>query len=317
MDIPDVYLMRGHGNEYISEHYTPVILKEGFTLVTITECASNVIGNPIEEKWLNSFSDTDTVVLLSDPINNKSEIEKRLGVSIRIYTAGMEIPPIFIYLLLDHEHPDMTQILKSGVYKAPLVLDDFILNPSAKNTWNKSSVFLKKGNAFTPDIVSKIYKGSVYPTENKMQQAFKDLKYPRRPFISELITNAMVSPGVYYFMGCRGVMRVEDPLDRTPLSSMLKQRVKKPGIDITNPTEDTLPYYKQNLAEVESMLEGSKSVALTRHATELKPKLEKLITDIETRRAMSTERQRRFTTKGGRTKTGRRKTYRQRRKRRL
>lgn len=296
----DVYLIRAHGEEDLWKK--PPLVKEGFTLVTFAECGDTVLLSGYKEA--TQFADPYTVSLLSDPVKNKSEIEELLGRSLRIYTAGMPMPPIHLTLLLDWKKNTDTKYTKSGVYKAPISLTDFIFTGTGQYTSGED--FFTFAKELTPELVSLLYSGSVFPTEAEAQKEFfaEDRQGGK---LSVGIEEVMVSPGVYYAATCRAISSSLDPLTLTSdINRLLEKRIAKPKGNKRG-VGPYLPYYKQNAAELEKIIREKTEVEkVIKEAIEVKEALELQIQIIEKRRAASTERQRQFATKGGRRRRTRR-----------
>ena len=314
--LPDVFLIEGHGSEGSLDEATskPIFMEEGITLVTYAECGVSMTQRS-NDYLFPVFSDPEKVALLADPVKNKAEIERLFQLTIHIYTPGMQRPDLYYDPYLNWRRPnDVMAIGKGGVYKAPVPKDDFVLRPEISDL-RKYEIEVKA--PISPSDITRLYKGSLYPTEAAMQDVFRRNGYdPYGLRLTEPIGNVFKAipnrPSVFYFVGCRAVIDAEDPryrfaITRDPSDDYrtiirLLEKDETYAIRRVGIRRDALPLLQKHSEELD---------AIVAKATKLKTELDKTIAVIQRKRAASTERQRRFAN------GGRRRTYRHKRNRRL
>lgn len=196
----DVFLILGHGLDNTlqreEEGLPELIVPPGITLVTFAECGNNTYTSS-DKAFANLFTDKDALAFLQDPVKYKSEIEKKLGLSMRVYREGMEMPDLTLYPLAIFNEQTKNgipgaKIKKSGVYKAPLELED------------KGFPYRVSALFFFPKDITFAYKDSLLPTEDEVQKFYKQKKYSLTAELPTIpIQSILKNPGIYYWKICR------------------------------------------------------------------------------------------------------------------
>lgn len=279
--------MTGHGEEDVLNilEEPPILMEPGKTLVMFTECGG-VTRESHDDNFLTAFSEKDTVELLRDPVKNKAAIEAKIGLPMRIYTEGMEIPRVELEMFTFWKDPNRAN--KAGVYKSPIAKEDFTT--------------IALGERLTPENITHMYKDSIVPTEEHAQEWFKRNKYQLYWTFPKIVTKFMPLPGIYYWRGCRGI-----PFHSRPqMDHAIIPPISKPDIFETLVEQSEAVYA---IASDETRSPEERDAAVKANEA-----IKQLSDTILARRAVSTERQRRFKVGGKTRKGGRRRKTRKGRK---
>lgn len=225
------YLLLGHGSEAAIKFEERVIVPRGVIIVHQTTC-----GLPIDSTYtcskLFAFMNRNNHVL--DPVRYKAELEAAFGTGLRIYVAGMRMPPLDIQLLNTHNMGIETEgivgytIVKSGVYKYPLTLDAIKMSGISGDVINLGSDCAIEGDIYDivlpleydvgaqKKILKDAYRGSIFPGEAAVG-AIAGADIPKI-IMGENNTSALsrvytmgelidrLGAGVYYLNTCRSIM---------------------------------------------------------------------------------------------------------------
>ncbi len=201
----NVYIINGHGGERIQAFNKRVTLSKGKTLVVFPNC-----GRPnyliLICQFMEKIQNPKYKKLFANPLKYKKQIEKLLGVLIRVYKPGNKIPEIYTDLFYQFTKPNKEVFLKSGVYNVdnipPLNRD---INPFVHDMNNhlgsKSCVKyiteLDDPALYNEKFHTAFYDGNLYKNISKN---YDDLKKPVHN-VNEIMES--IGNGVFYFTGCR------------------------------------------------------------------------------------------------------------------
>ncbi len=209
-----VYMLAaGHGGETLGERNYKI--PPGTTLVTMTRCGVPSYNNEIYEKLIDMFipaedEDEETTngrkEILLDITSNLFEIEEALELphgTFRVFTEGKPCPNLSYQPVAFVESDTFQEMYKSGVYSYPLPATGFFDSAGERVVYESS-----KGVKVDDDLLSTIYKDSIYPTQTTAKRVFAATDYNLfraasvlSAHIYEIMTH--LGPGVYFYFVCR------------------------------------------------------------------------------------------------------------------
>jgi len=187
------FIMLGHGGDRMAGfHGERKIMKKGYTLVTITECGTEVT-TPKLGQMLAVLERNKS--LARDPAKNQDKLQDKLNFQIRIYSEGNEYPSLVYQPASFFEIGNNTLYARSGV----LNLND-LTKEDAQITYQLPS---SRGKT-EEEVIAQTYSKSVFPLDIKKMEDGKK-KYTIEYVFREL------GPGVYYFPICRSPFTKDPP----------------------------------------------------------------------------------------------------------
>jgi hypothetical protein len=221
-----IYLILGHGTEKIVNFNEREQLPDGYNLITYSEAGN---ASYMEEvcRSLEIFNNPELETILTEPIENKLELEHTLNKTIHIYKPGNHIPELMIspmsYWSFSQGVVDYYQFIRSGVYKFPIqdktfsepfynLTEDQITDlkkiPRIELNLEQCSqniMFVKKKD-FNKELLTKLYEGSLYPSKEQLDyfsSNFNPHIIGNRTQISLKNLMKQLGPGTYYYIICR------------------------------------------------------------------------------------------------------------------
>lgn len=209
----EIYLIAGHGTEELVEFTKRQKVPSGKIIVSFPICGR---ANFMREscRITHMLNLPEYASLFSDPIVNKTAIEKLFTIPIRIYIPDDYFPQLSTNLFLNFKKKGGIVLAKSGVYSIGNIppIDRTILT-------NTKTVSQKLGTSFcvpftglidtphdyTKEIHAELFRGNLYEPalaeyDNLMSRSFT---------IIDIIDT--IGNGTYYYIGCRSLKPNYDP----------------------------------------------------------------------------------------------------------
>ena len=256
----NTFVIMGHGTEEIIDFDTRDVLEDGYTLITVAECGIVATHDEVCP-FINAFSNGANAEIFQNPVANKEKIEGFMGgKGVHIYTPGMRYPKLVIQMFLDWvkqdknnsgKHTDYIEIVKSGTYKFPIDIANFLIGDKGDNC---DKMFKRLGGYKTmlellpDDYSSEIhFAGSLIPTvdevndkiakeKRKAPKIKKSLYYPLDTIFKRC------GPGIYYYIVCRSPREMNSPHSLSELISNTNyEHFKKFGENWASHTNELLP----------------------------------------------------------------------------
>lgn len=216
------FLVMGHGIEIQSEYEDRPTLPDGITLVLLSECGI-VTDSSTVHPFIEAFSNPELQEGLSKA--SPKTLHKIHGdKTLHIIRPGQKYPPLVAQMFLDFKYPgneNKIRAMKSGLYKFPIAMDDWKLNPTnpadsytqqfAVNTgYGYNAYYYQTQTIKNPVAFSNLYKDSLLPTIPTVMEHMTEhnaivnkLHNSLRFRIEDLF--AVGGPGVYYWPVCRQI----------------------------------------------------------------------------------------------------------------
>lgn len=221
-----IYLILGHGTEKIVNFNQREQLPEGYNLITYSEAGN---ASYMEEvcRSLEIFNNPEYENILTEPSENKSELEHILNKTVHIYRPGNRIPELTIspmsYWSFSQGVVDYYQFIRSGVYKFPIKntsFNDPFYNLTEHEVSNlkqiprvrlnleqcAQNIMFVKVKDFSKELLSKLYDGSMYPSKEQLNDFTKNPNpylIGNKTQISLKSLMNKLGPGTYYYIICR------------------------------------------------------------------------------------------------------------------
>lgn len=175
-----VYLMLGHGQEFIMDPQNRPRIPPGITLVTITACGMSTYNFQVEwlVKGLYPIRKTRRE-MIRNPRMHQRELETYLGLPIRVYNPGDQYPPLLYWSTTD---------FSNGYALSGIVNIDTLSFEDVASTYSHQP-FTGPENTMSEADRSNAYRKSVRPP------------YEATPI--QQIFSSFPEGGVFYFTACR------------------------------------------------------------------------------------------------------------------
>jgi hypothetical protein len=226
---PPIYLILGHGHETMVNFNDRERLPEGYSLVTYSESGNASFMDEVC-KTVGLFQDESQKDMLSDPRENKDELERALNHPVHVYKPGHLIPSLDITSLtswsFSQGRGQFYQFMRSGVFTFPLqkwsFRSPYFKLPKEKEDLLATNENLQRNIAqcgenivvmdwseFKGNTLDKLYEGAVYPSEEKVKSLSKYDSIQSTVGVGSAFSISLadlmkkLGPGVYYYVICR------------------------------------------------------------------------------------------------------------------
>jgi hypothetical protein len=187
--------MLGHGGDLLID--TRNKLKRGYTLVTITECATEVTTYRLS-RMIGVLSERENKPLARNPVINLFALQRKLGFEIRVYKEGEEYPSLIYQPGSFFPRPGGgISYARSGVINLDNLdeVDAQIMHqlPSSRGKTEQ-------------EVIAETWSKSMFPLASDI----KTLQDGKKLYTIEQVFDAL-GPGVYYFPICRSALVPTQP----------------------------------------------------------------------------------------------------------